>query len=47
MGEGQGGGKMGEALWLLRFSGTVKPEVEKGGRNPRGGKNPWVLEVNC
>lgn len=41
---------MGEALWLLRFSGTVKPEVEKGGRNPRGGKKIpgcWRLIVKC
>ena len=37
---GCGGGaereKMGEALGLRRFSGTVKQEVKKGGRNRRG-----------
>lgn len=39
---------MGEALWLRRFSGTVKQEVEKGGRNLRG-KIPesWRLIVKC
>ena len=39
---------MGEALWLCRFSGTVKQEVEKGGRNLRG-KIPesWRLIVKC
>lgn len=40
--------KMGEALWLRRFSGTVKQEVEKEGRNLRG-KIPesWRLIVKC
>lgn len=33
------GGKLGEALWLLRFSGIVKQEAERRGRN-LGGKNP-------
>ena len=49
MGEGQRREeKMGEALWLRRFSGTVKQEVEKGGRNLRG-KIPesWRLIVKC
>lgn len=37
---------MGEALWLLRFSGIVKQEVDKGGRN-LGGKIPesWRLSI--
>ena len=30
------GGKLGEALWLLRFSGIVKQEAERGGRNLGG-----------
>ena len=48
MGEGQREDRWGEALWLLRFSGTVKQEVERGGRNLRG-KIPesWRLIVKC
>lgn len=34
------GGKLGEALWLLRFSGIVKQEAERGGRNLGGGEIP-------
>lgn len=51
-GGGAEGGKMGEALWLLRFSGTVKQEGRKeegtwgvgvGGTIPES----WRLIVKC
>lgn len=47
-GGGAEGGQMGEALWLLRFSGTrLSGTTKQEGREEGTRENPRVLEVNC